>query len=179
MSDIHRRGPPAAMAARGADACPHARARGFPSPYGGGRGRCRGRPTVPRRGPGFGRRRGGPHDWAPLLFLTYSRIPGAPPKRDAVAFARLLLGRGADPDTHFIANGRYVFSAMTGAIGEGEVGLLNLPPHENARELLLLLLAAGANPNESQGLYNTHFRPDDAWLELLLANGLTSTAPAN
>ena len=68
---------------------------------------------------------------------------------------------------------------MTGAIGEGEVGLLNLPPHENARELLLLLLAAGANPNESQGLYNTHFRPDDAWLELLLANGLTSTAPAN
>lgn len=34
------------------------------------------------------------------------------------------------------------------------------------------LLDAGANVLEEQGLYNTHFLPDNGWLELLLARGL-------
>ena len=32
---------------------------------------------------------GGPRDWVPLLYLTYSRVPESLPERDAVAVARL------------------------------------------------------------------------------------------
>jgi hypothetical protein len=119
------------------------------------------------------RRRGGPRDWTPLLYLTYSRIPDDPPARSALACARLLLERGADPNERFDAHG---FSVLTGAIGEGEQGLELQPPHAHARELAELLLDAGADPNDGQGLYNSHFTPGDEWLELLLSRGLTSAS---
>jgi hypothetical protein len=68
---------------------------------------------------------------------------------------------------------------LTGAIGGGESGPINQPPHPRARELAEMLLDAGADPNDSQGLYNSHFSPSDEWLELLLARGLSADAPAN
>src|SRR5262245_10515736 len=119
------------------------------------------------------RRRGGPRDWTPLLYLTYSRIPDDLPVRSALGCARLLLERGADPNDAWPDSGSYRFSALTGAIGEGEQGLELQPPHAHARELAVLLLDAGAHPDDEQGLYNSHFTPGDEWLELLLARGLT------
>ena len=117
---------------------------------------------------------GGPRDWVPLLYLTYSRVPERLPERDAVAVARLLLDAGADPDSAVILEGPCRFTAITGAIGEGENGLLRQPPHPRARELVELLLDRGANPNDFQGLYNSQFSPGNEWLELLLDRGLTA-----
>lgn len=117
---------------------------------------------------------GGPRDWPPLLYVCYSRIPEDPPERDAVAALEVLLAAGADGNTFLVDRklGGWRWSGLTGAMGEGEEGLLQQPPHARARELAGILLDAGADPNDAQGLYNTMFTPDDEWLELLLAHGL-------
>ena len=117
---------------------------------------------------------GGPRNWPPLLYVCYSRVPEAPPGRDAVAALQVLLAAGADGSTFLVDRklGGWRWSGLTGAMGEGEEGLLQQPPHPRARELVEVLLDAGADPNDSQGLYNTMFTPDDQWLELLLAHGL-------
>ena len=124
--------------------------------------------------PGAAVEPGGPRGWVPLLYLTYSRVPERLPERDAVEVTRLLLGAGADPDSAVILEGPCRFTAITGAIGEGENGLLRQPPHTRARELVELLLDRGANPNDFQGLYNSQFSPGNEWLELLLERGLTT-----
>ncbi len=116
---------------------------------------------------------GGPRTWAPLLSLCYSRVP----QRDAIGCIDLLLSRGADPNA-FTTITECRFTALTGVMGEGEQGPIEQPPHPAAHALALRLLGAGASPNESQGLYNTHFLPSTErsidWLERLLARGLTS-----
>lgn len=113
----------------------------------------------------------GPRGWVPLLALCYSRVP----QREALACLELLLARGADPNA-FTTITECKFTALTGVIGEGEAGPLEQPPHPQARELAERLLDAGADPNDSQALYNTHFQPSNAWLELLLARGMSSAA---
>ena len=120
---------------------------------------------------------GGPRDWPPLLYVCYSRIPEDPPERDAVAALQVLLDAGADGSAFLVSRdlGGWRWSGLTGAMGEGEEGLLQQPPHARARELAEILLDAGADPNDSQGLYNTMFTPDDEWLELLLARGLKAS----
>ncbi len=127
--------------------------------------------------PGAASRPGGPRNWEPLLYLTYARLPE--PSGDAVLAARVLLDAGADANAHVRLHGAYRFSALTGAMGEGEGGLVNQPPHPRARPLAELLLERGASPNDAQGLYNTHFTPGNEWLELLLARGLTARDPAD
>ncbi len=61
---------------------------------------------------------------------------------------------------------------LTGCFGEGEGGPENQPAHPHGLALARLLLAAGADPNDAQALYNRMFRPDDHHLELLFAHGL-------
>jgi ankyrin repeat protein len=94
-----------------------------------------------------------------------------------------LLRRGADARFYVDGGtcdwGGWRWTTLTGVIGEGEAGRINQPPHPRARELAELLLDAGADPNDSQGLYNCHFSPGNEWLELLLSRGLTVDAPAN
>jgi ankyrin repeat protein len=120
--------------------------------------------------------RSGPRDWPPLLYLCYGRVN--PPAGDAVAAARLLLANGADSNSATrITDCR--FSAITGAVGEGEGGVVAQPPHPQARALVTVLLDAGADPNDGQAMYNTHFRPDDSWLELFTSRGLTAAMRAN
>ena len=123
-------------------------------------------------------RRGGPRDWEPLLYLCYGRVSVIPP-RDTLAAAEVLLEYGGNPNAHFLWGDTYRFTALTGAIGEGEAGLKNQPPHQHARELARLLLAAGADPNDGQGLYNSMFTPGNEWIELLLEYGLKPSDVVN
>ncbi len=123
------------------------------------------------RDPEFVEAKGGPLRWEPLLYACYSRIDGTAPNRSTLEVARLLLAHGADPNAGFLWGGTYVFTALTGAFGEGEDGI-NQPPHPHRDALARLLLDAGADPNDGQTLYNRHFREDDDHLKLLLSYGL-------
>jgi hypothetical protein len=104
--------------------------------------------------PGCAARTGGPFDWEPLLYLTYSRINSDDPAHDPLAVARLLLDAGADPNAGYLWDGTYPFTALTGAFGGGE-DKTNQPPHRHALALARLLLEGGADPNDSQALYNS------------------------
>jgi len=73
----------------------------------------------------------------------------------------------------------YRFTALTGAMGEGEQGV-NQPPHQFADKLVEVLLDAGASVNEGQGLYNTMFTKSvDKWLSVLMAKGLRADDELN
>jgi len=121
--------------------------------------------------PTAAKHKGGPRLWSPLLYLCYSRIENGE-GCDALEACRLLLDHGADPNDHYQWAGVYRYSALTGVMGEGEGGPERNPAHQQAHALAELLLDRGADPNEGQGLYNTIFTPDDAWLKLLLSRGL-------
>jgi uncharacterized protein len=126
--------------------------------------------------PSLATRPGGPRGWDALLYLCYGRV--VQPDGDPLAVARLLLERGADPNTYTLLRweGRSSrFTALTGVMGEGEGGPVHAPPHPEARALAVLLLDAGADPCDGQGLYNTMFSQSDAWLELLLERGLDAS----
>ena len=125
------------------------------------------------RDPDAAEREGGPFGWPPLLYLTYSRLgPGA--GRDPVGVAKLLLETGADPNAGYLFDGLpSPFTALTGVFGGGEQGA---PPHRDELVLARLLLAAGAEANDSQTIYNRGAgdiaRDDTDFLELLLDHGL-------
>jgi hypothetical protein len=121
--------------------------------------------------------RAGPRGWVPLLYLCSGRVDAA--GSDAVAAVRLLLERGADAGAHAIMTGGYRYTAVTWAVGVGEPGPIASPPHAQARALVELLLDAGADANDSQALYNTHFLPDNQWLALFLARGLDAVDRIN
>ena len=114
---------------------------------------------------------GGPHDWEPLLYLAYSRLDSTAPGHSTLEVARLLLAKGADPNAGYLWEGAYAFTALTGALGEGE-DAVNQPRHQFWLPLARLLLDAGADPNDSQGLYNRMFAASDDHLRLLFSYGL-------
>jgi ankyrin repeat protein len=121
--------------------------------------------------PALARVEGGPHRWEPLLYLAYSRLDSPDPAHSTLEVARLLLDAGADPDAGYLWESEYPFTALTGAFGEGENGVMT-PPHQHALALARLLLEAGADANDSQTLYNRQWNPGDEHLELLLSFGL-------
>lgn len=126
--------------------------------------------------PALATRPGGPRNWPPLMYITYSRIEQN--AAQAVAAARLLLDHGADPDAGTPALPG--FNAVTGAIGEGERGPVACVPHPRADELVPLFLDAGANPNQSQALYNTMLGHTlGKWLAVFVERGLKAGDPAN
>ncbi|HKU96068.1 MAG TPA: ankyrin repeat domain-containing protein, partial [Vineibacter sp.] len=115
--------------------------------------------------PAAATRRGGPLDWEPLLYLAYARLPGGAVQ--ALDVARLLLDCGADPNASFNDGWDNPFTVLTGVIGEGEGGQ---PPHPHAVALVTLLVERGANPFDTQALYNTSLQHDDTtWLDVLWA----------
>lgn len=116
--------------------------------------------------------RGGPHNWEPLLYAAYSRLNSESPEHSTLEVAKLLLKHGADPNAGFLWDGRYVFTALTGAFGEGESGPVHQPEHQYCYELARLLLEKGADPNDSQTLYNRMFTGGTRHLELLFEFGL-------
>lgn len=117
-------------------------------------------------------RRGGYFDWQPILYACYSRLNL--PEMSTLDVVQLLLGRGADRNAHYMWGGQYRFTALTGAFGEGEMGPVNQPPHEQWAALSRLLLEAGADANDGQGLYNMMFTPDSSGMALLMEYGLGS-----
>ena len=117
-------------------------------------------------------RRGGPRHWEPLLYTTYSRLNSTEPKHSTLEVARLLLEHGADPNAGFLWEGHYLFTALTGVFGEGESGPRHQPQHQYCSQLARMLLTAGADPNDSQTLYNRMFTGRTDHLELLFEFGL-------
>ena len=118
-------------------------------------------------------KKAGPQGWEPLLVLCYGRLQ----LTAAVEIAQRLLDAGADPSSAFITKDEWQlrFCALTGLMGRGEMDVLE---HPSANALARLLLERGANPNPSQGLYNTCLHDDELkWLELLSQHGLDASAP--
>ena len=119
--------------------------------------------------------RPGPHGWTPLFCACYARIPG----QSTYEVAKLLLDRGADPNTFTLKHNdppgsdrARRFTALTGLFGGGSTGLANQPPHPQWRAMAELLLSRGADPADEQSLW---INPD-ASLELLLLHGLKQDA---
>ena len=110
-------------------------------------------------------RKGGPLEREPLLYLAYGRLPGSEARSVAVATA--LLDAGADPNVRWSDEWGNPFTVLTGIIGRGESDEL---PHPQAKELAALLTARGADPFDTQALYNTAVQDDDTtWLDFLWA----------
>ena len=126
---------------------------------------------ILKQRPALAKRRGGPNNWEPLLYAAYSRLNSEAPEHSTLEVARVLLRYGADPNAGFLWDGRYVFTALTGVFGEGEQGVQQ-PEHEYCYEFARLLLEAGADPNDSQTLYNRMFTGGTRHLELLFEFGL-------
>ena len=124
--------------------------------------------------PSCANREVGPFRWAPLMYLTYSRVHGSGVPTDRfLRSARLLLDAGADPNAGYLWRGLIPpFTVITGVFSEGEQGAGRQPRHPHSAALARMLLTAGAHPDDGQALYNRMFRPDDSHLELLFEFGL-------
>jgi ankyrin repeat protein len=122
---------------------------------------------------GAARRDGGPHGWVPLMYLAYARHDPDVAEADVLDTARALLAAGADPNAGYLWYGLpSPFTVLTGVLGEGELGPQRQPPHPHWRAFARLLLEAGADPNDNQGLYNRMFVRGADHLELLFEYGL-------
>lgn len=106
-----------------------------------------------REDPSIATNRGGPRDWAPLLYLCNARFPEPSPwSENAVRIARMLLDAGADPNVYYLGgNADIHYTALTSIAGRGEE---QATVHPRARELAALLLERGAEPYDQQVLYN-------------------------
>jgi hypothetical protein len=123
-----------------------------------------------REDPALASAEGGPYRWEPILYLAYARHDPSISEEATVRSARLLLDHGADPDAGYLWHGLITaFTALTGALGSGEG---DQPRHPHSLALARTLLAAGADPNDGQALYNRQFGSDDSHLTLLLSHGL-------
>jgi hypothetical protein len=126
--------------------------------------------SLLRADPALAQVAGGPYRWEPILYLAYARHDPSVSEEATIRSARLLLDHGADPDAGYLWHGLIPpFTALTGALGSGEG---DQPWHPHGLALARTLLAAGADPNDGQALYNRQFGSDDSHLELLFSHGL-------
>jgi len=106
----------------------------------------------------------GPQNCEPLVYLCFSRYANARSTRrsQSVETAQVLLRHGADPNTSFTPEDlpNNPLSCLYAATG------LN-----NNAALALVLLEAGANPNDGESLYHSTEHPDLACMKLLLRYG--------
>lgn len=120
--------------------------------------------------PALANAQGGPYRWEPILYLAFARHDPSITEDATVRTAGMLLENGADPNAGYFWHGLVpAFTALTGALGSGEG---DQPQHPHGLALAKMLLAAGADSNDGQALYNRQFGSDDSHLELLLSHGL-------
>jgi ankyrin repeat protein len=118
--------------------------------------------------PALASREGGPYGWEPLLYLASARHDPRPSVHATLGTARALLEHGADPNAGYLWHGLYPpYTAAACALGSHEED-----EHPHAFALTELLLAAGANANDGQLLYNRQFGSDNRHLVLLFEHGL-------
>lgn len=99
--------------------------------------------------------------WTALCHVAYGRID----ETNALTIAEMLLDAGADVHFNWDDGWGNPFSLVTGAIGEGE-GVKST--HPQALALVELFIARGADPFDTQTLYNTSIvRDDPKWMALL------------
>jgi ankyrin repeat protein len=107
------------------------------------------------------------------MYLTYARHRAEATEDETLRSARALLEHGADPNVGSLWHGMpSPFTALTGAFGEGELGPVRQPRHRHSIALARALLAAGADANDPQALYNRMFGDDDDHFVLLFEFGL-------
>ncbi len=119
--------------------------------------------------PALALRPGGPRDWEPLLYICYnslSRRTGADDQAPA-AIARLLLERGADPNTRF----PWLHHGVRRPVLYGATSVTRSLP------LAEVLLTAGADPNDGVTLPLAASGDNLPTLELLAAHGADPNQP--
>ena len=113
--------------------------------------------------------KGGPRNWQPLLYVCFSRFAGEESSRSGtiVETAKLLLQRGADPNASypFDESPHSQLTCLYGATG-----------YNNNPALGLVVLKAGANPNDNESLSHSTEHADLACLRLLLEYGASPAA---
>lgn len=115
--------------------------------------------------PGLASAKGGPLGFEPLQYLAYGRLDLPAVRENSVEIARLLIDSGAATDPEINDGWDNAFTLVTGVIGEGE-GVK--PPHPSAAALADLFIARGADPYDTQALYNTSIVGDEVfWLDFL------------
>ncbi len=113
------------------------------------------------RDPEAANKTGGPLNWTALTCVAYGRLDPV----NGPAIAKRLLDAGADPNVAFDDGWGNPFKPVTGAIGLGEGAK---PSHPQAVELVELLIEAGADPYDSQALYDISIVGEDLdWYERL------------
>jgi Ankyrin repeats (many copies) len=111
---------------------------------------------------------GGPYGWEPLLYLTSARHNRRISQEATLGTARALLEHGADPNAGYLWHGLYPpYTAAACVLSSDDED-----EHPHAFALARLLLAAGADANDGQLLYDRQFGRDDRHLVLLFEYGL-------
>ena len=103
----------------------------------------------------------GPQNCEPLVYVCFSRYgnPRSNRAQQIVETARVLLRHGADPNT----------SLLTDDLPDNPLPCLYAATGlNNNADLGLVLLEAGANPNDGESLYHSTEHPDLACMKLLL-----------
>ncbi len=103
--------------------------------------------------------KGGPREWAPILYATWSCFL-SDRTEDMVRVLELLLKHGADPDSYWVNDSDWKESALYGCV------------ENNCVPAARVLVNAGANPNDNESLYHACEKFNLELLETVAVNGL-------
>jgi len=115
-----------------------------------------------RERPELARMQTGPNAWPPLIWLCWSSVAGAGGREAVVAIARALIDAGGDANAGWIVKGDPDWR---------ETALSGVCSVHRDRELALVLLRAGADPNDDDSLYFAYEHRDRGVIEALLEHG--------
>ena len=107
--------------------------------------------------------KGGPRDWTPILYATWSCFLNARTEH-MVRILELLLRHGADPDSYWVNEDDWKESALYGCV------------ENNCVPAARVLVDAGADPNDNESLYHACEKFNLELLDTVAANGLDAEA---